>query len=396
MMQVRPTNENDEMLSIRQAALIALIFFLPVFALIWFCAPWATSRASFEVSDMRALDGILAEALGESGRPTAWLIDETYLHSDGAAKAVLKRYTQRHASVLTEIGEAWDVRLRERVRSLVCLEQLEPWRYRDKTACKWLKDWMKTSVDVARLDVIGERLSITRSDDGLRIDVAFRAADPYLAKTVVDAYGEGLLEHYGEAGRELRREVIGGIEAEFKAMADRMSAREEQVKRLDAANNINGEPDLDLLARFSDALRRARDELPSDERQRLAGEIDAINDVARNELLGRMAGQMSDTDLIDAGGGQDESSEMAPNLLSLLSHPEWTRPPITQLSSTTTDSLSTPTIAVLALFVSLAVGAMFSFIRSIFERRSQRQDNFYASPYANPHWPNMRVVNEAD
>jgi len=384
------------MLSIRHIVLIALLLFLPIFALIWFSAPWSTSRASFEVRDMGVLNGRLPDVMADTGTPTSQLMDHSYLSPDVAAKAVHESYTRRHAAVFKDLGVTWDVKLRERMRSLVCRDQLEPWRYRGKTACSWLNDLLEPNLGIDQLDVVEERLSIIRTDGDRRIDVAFRAADPHLAEALVEAYGEGLLEHYAKASIDLKRRVIDAIEAEFNAMAEGVSDRNESVQAGVGIGRGSVAPDLDLLARFSDALRRARDELPSDERQRLAGEINAIDDVARNELLGRMAGQMSEAEQIGAARAQGNRSETASSLLSLLSHPEWSKPPITQLSATTTDTLSTPTMVVLALFLALAAGALSSLFWSTIERRSQRQDNFYASPYANPHWPNMRVANEAD
>lgn len=382
------------MFSIRRTVKIALFIFMPVFGGGWLCAPWSTSRASFEISDMYVHKDLLPDALEAYGSPSSLPETDAWLQSDNAAKIVLQGYTRRHTTVLTEVGDAWDIKLRERARSLACLDELDAWRIRGRTTCSWLNDWIKNKTDVDRLDVIDDRLSITRSDGDARIGISFRAADRDLAIAVVDAYGEALLEHYREVQEDLRHQVVEAIETEFEAVTTRVQAREQQLRRQDPAVGENDDTDLDLLAKFFSALRLAREELPAD--QSLSRELNAVNNVARNELLGKMAGRISDSAGFNLNEGFDaEPSEIAPSVLSLLNHPVWSNPLIVQLSETRTSGLSTKLIAGLALCLSLFLGALLSLLWSVFERRGRQQDAFYASPYANPHWPIMRVANES-
>jgi hypothetical protein len=51
---------------------------------------------------------------------------------------------------------------------------------------------------------------------------------------------------------------------------------------------------------------------------------------------------------------------------------------------------------VIALILSLMTGIASSAIWPLLRRRSDQRYSFYASPYANPHWPNMRVLEQTE
>lgn len=383
------------MLYMKRTTLTALVVFFPISGFVWLGAPWSTSKAEFELtettllSETHALFSDLNSARASTADSTAWL------ESGEAAQVVLDSLPHNRAASLAEFGETWSVKLRERMRALVCYQPLEAWRIRDRSVCSWLGEWLMPQTHTDQLEIIEERLSIHQFGDGRRIEISFRAADPDVATTFVDAFGEALLERHAAARRDLRSRIVETIETEIAGLTQ----REVALEALPSENKSitkNGKEDLDfaLSVKFAAALTRARNELPVKDRHQLDGDLEAVKAAVRDQLLSPTVDRKALS--LEAKGIGDGSATDPTSSVMLLGHPDWSKLPVIRLSETVTNGFPPLTIAVIAFTLSLVIGTASNAIWPRLRHRSDQRHNFYASPYANPHWPNMRVLEQAE
>lgn len=380
----------------QRATLIVLIVFFPIFGFLWFGGPWFNSQAGFELAGATLFEDARARFPDLNAMSAPPAESARWLKSRGSAKIVLSSLSHRHKAVLTEIGETWSVKLRERTRALTCREQLESWRISGKTMCSWLGEWLQPKTYADGIEILQERLSIHRSGDGQHLTVTFRAADQDIATTIVDAFGKTLEQRHAAAMQDLRRRVVEGIEAEFVKLTRPKAELEAPLTKTESkAQNWDEETDSELLLKLTAALQRARNELGVNDRQQIGRELEALKTVVREQLLSQPADRkLSDTAIkpIEA-----DRTAIPHSSLILLSHPEWSKPSVIRLSETVATGFSISEIMTIAFVLSIMLGAVLSRTWLILHRRSkQQQHDFYASPFANPHWPNMQLKKETE
>lgn len=379
------------MLYIRRITLTAMVVFVPISGLLWFCAPWSSSQAKFELSGTILLSEI-RERFSEVDSMQVTSVDSTaWLKSKEAAETVIGSLPYHRAAVLVEIGETWSVKFRERTRALACAQSLDGWRVDGKSLCVWHDDWLKPETHADQLEVIDERLAVHQSADGQHIEISFRAADPDVATSIVNAFGNRLVERHNAARQGTRRWLVERTEAQFarrEAMLQSSLHENRQVKE-DSEDNS----DFGLLRKLSVALTHARAELPAEDRHQLDSELEVVKVAVRDQLLGQTVDHTPD--VVTTKRTNQTSAESVTDLLALLGHAEWSDRAIVKRSATT-DGFSLSRTAMIALILSLMAGIASSAIWPLLRRRSDQRYSFYASPYANPHWPNMRVLEQTE
>ena len=383
------------MLPMQRAGLFALTMFFPIFGFLWLGAPWFSSQANFELTghklfeDARTHFDDLASMSPSPAESAAWL------PSEDAAKVVLDNLPPGLPIVLSEIGETWSVKLRERMRALVCYGQIDAGEVGGNSLCSWLGEWLKPETHADGIEVIRERLSIIRSDDDRHLNVSFRAANHHVATTIVDAFGNALEQRHGKAMQAFRRRTIEDIEADLLTLTERQVQPEEPPAKTESELPQRDEDaDFELSLKLIHELQRARSELPANDRQQIGKELEAVKAAVREKL----SSQQED------GNGSDTANEpvsadpaAAPRRdLMLLGHPDWSLPPVIRRSATTADGLFMTEIAAMALALSAIIGFALSLIWPMLRQQSEPQDQSYASPYANPHWPSMQTTKEPD
>ena len=379
------------MLYIQRITLTAMVAFIPISGLLWFGAPWSTSRANFEITGTALLSEIRARFSDIDSLQTSSVDSTTWLRSEEAAQSVIGGLPHHRIAMLMETGEAWGVKLRERTRVLACAQLLDGWRIDGRSVCAWHDDWLKPETPAGRLEIFDERLAIHQSADGRHIEISFRAANPPVAASIVDAFADRLVERHDTARQNMRRWLVERTEAEFARREAMLEASLSESRRVTEDEEENSE--FGLLGKLTAALTRARAELPAKDRQQLDREMDAVEVAVRDQLLSKPADRKPD---VTAATPTDQASvESATGLLTLLGHAEWSDPAIIRRSATT-DGFSLSRTAVIALILSLMTGIVSSAIWPFLRRRADQQYSFHASPYANPHWPNMRVLEQAE
>ncbi len=379
------------MLYIQRVTLTAVVMFVPIFGLLWFGMPWASSQAKFELSGTILLSEIRARFSDVSSEQVLSVDSAAWLKSKEVAEAVIGSLPQHRAAVLVETGKTWSVKFRERTRVLACAQSLERWRIDGRSLCAWHDDWLKPETQADQLKIIDERLAVHQSVDGQQIEISFRAADPDVAASIVDAFGDRLMERHITARQDMRRWLVESTEAQF---ARREAMLESSLSESRQVTEDNEEvADFGLLQKLSVALTRARAELPAEDRHQLDREFEVVKVALRHQLLGQAADRTLDVTTTERT--DQASADSATDLLALLGHPEWSDQAIVRRSATT-DGFSLSSTAVIAIILSLMTGIVSSAIWPLLRRRSDRRYSFYASPYANPHWPNMQVLEQAE
>lgn len=377
----------------QRATLTALVAFFPICGLLWLGAPWSNSKADFEVTGTTLLGETRARFPNFNSVQASTVDSASWLESEEAAQAALDDLPLNRALALAEIGDTWSVKLRERMRALACYQPLRAWRIRERSVCSWIEEWLKPKTLIDQLEIIEERLSIHRSDDGLRIEISFRAADPDLATMMVDAFSDALLQHHTLAMRDLQSRIVEYIEAEITEVANGDVAPQ-PLPSESKNGHVNEDMDVALLRKFTDALANARHELPPNDRRQLDGDLEAVKAVARKQRLSWATDRRASSPTTKLTG--NGAAAVPTNSLILLEHPDWSKPPVTRASETTTDGFSLPKIAMIASILSLLTGLALMTLWTFMRYQSDRQHEDYASPYANPHWPNMRVMEQAE
>ncbi|MGI9419490.1 MAG: hypothetical protein ACR2RA_16810 [Geminicoccaceae bacterium] len=379
------------MLYIQRITLTAMVAFIPISGLLWFGAPWSSSRAEFEITGT-ALLGEIRARFSDIDSVQASSVDSTaWLRSEEAAQSVIGSLQYHRIAMFGETGKTWGVKLRERMRVLACAQFLDGWRIDGRSLCAWHDDWLTPETQADRLEIIDERLAIHQSADGRDIEISFRAANPDVAASIVDAFGDRLVERHETARQDMRRWLVERTEAEFARREAMLEASLSESSRVTEDDEEISE--FGLLRKLSVALTRARTELPAEDRHQLDRELEVVKAAVRDQLLGQAADHTPD--VTTTKRTDQASAASAAELLALLGHAEWSGPAIIRRSATT-DGFSLSRTAVIALILSLMTGIASSAIWPLLRRQSDQRYSFYASPYANPHWPNMRLLEQAE
>lgn len=403
--------------------------------LIKLSAPWAIATAEFALQD----DTLIEEAKTlypnldlDSGALTA---NTERLRSEEAIQSVFEQLPPGHVRMLVESGDTWIVRTKERLRGWACAGDIIQWSIKGRDLCSWLDGNDEPKATVKQLDIVRERLSLARSEDGQLHSIGFRSAHRDLSLAIVTAFGDLLIAKQEEAKLTLRRKINDWIEAERTTIPQRP---QEEVKRRNEKENDVGDSqaEIRLFRKVAKAMETADDDLSRLETLRRNEAIQTESTapgigtdpsfdkaidrkiaeteqdrIALNQELARMTTAFKNEewqgyrDLLPAPPPPEQAAQSAQGAYaaltkseySFLIHPEWAKPAAVLRRPASASGLTTLMAAAIATLLALSISALLALLEAAFHNRfKQPVDVAEASLYANPHWPSVRPPQQSD
>ncbi len=422
------TNESHVMLRNQPTfpswRMIALAIGIPALAflitgLIKLNAPWTIATADVVLQD----DTLFEEAstLYPSLNPGSDTLNSNvgWLRSKDAAQSMLEQLPPRRIRMLVESGNTWVVRTKERLRGWGCADHISRWSYKDKDLCSWLGGHAGSKATAEQREIIGERLSIKKSEEGRLVSISFRSADRDLSVAIVTAFGNLLVAERDEAKQALRRKVKHWIETARAAIPQRPAeAIEEPGGNDDDVRASHAE--IRLFRKVVAAMVSANDDLSrlgKSERDD-ASQIPVEDQIAKaeqdrmalNQELARVTAAFKKREwkgfreLLPNARTEEEALQSADDArvaltssdYSFLVHPDWARPATVLRQPVTATGLSTLMAFIIALPLAILISLVLVLSRAVVQNRTKQHLDMGASLYANPHWPSIRPPRQSD